>query len=316
MTPLGSQAHPWADRFLAAVRGRKSTAPPPPAEAADYDFTKPCCFTRVQLERLGEFADRLAKSASQTLSHELHGPVPLAATPIAQHYLSAVRANPPEQPSFYVPLTLHPSRGPGMLVLSKAQARTWVGTLLGSGAASQEDRPLSELETSLMFDVVHVVVECFNACAGTAGPTLEYQEQLLENCRSLSGQDAQEFLHLGLGLESAPQQAAVALLLPVEDSGPLAGLPPARKASPEQTRPLMLTHLQQAPLGIQVLLGSARLKVGELVQLQAGDVVLLDRRVGDPAELLVSGRRLFQVAPVASKGHYAAQVIWLDQSPA
>lgn len=51
-----------------------------------------------------------------------------------------------------------------------------------------------------------------------------------------------------------------------------------------------LVALAEVPLPVMVRLGSARLTLGELLKLQQGSVLVLDRQVGEPAEILVGER--------------------------
>ncbi|WP_173934781.1 flagellar motor switch protein FliN [Chelativorans sp. Marseille-P2723] len=46
------------------------------------------------------------------------------------------------------------------------------------------------------------------------------------------------------------------------------------------------------PVEVQVMLGSAEMTVSELMALQRGCTVTLDRRIGEPVEIVVNGRRI------------------------
>lgn len=48
--------------------------------------------------------------------------------------------------------------------------------------------------------------------------------------------------------------------------------------------------IMQIPLSVDVVLGSATMSVSRLMKLGRGSVVALDRKVGEPVELVVSGR--------------------------
>jgi len=61
-------------------------------------------------------------------------------------------------------------------------------------------------------------------------------------------------------------------------------------AGPAQAPEIELAPLSEVPLQVTVRLGSARLTLGELLQLQQGSVLLLDREIGEPAEVLVGDR--------------------------
>lgn len=51
-----------------------------------------------------------------------------------------------------------------------------------------------------------------------------------------------------------------------------------------------LDFVLDVPLEVRVEIGSARLRVGEVLQLDKGSVIELDRMAGDPADVLVNGR--------------------------
>ncbi|WP_028032516.1 flagellar motor switch protein FliN [Chelativorans sp. J32] len=46
------------------------------------------------------------------------------------------------------------------------------------------------------------------------------------------------------------------------------------------------------PVEVQIVLGSAEMTVSELMALQRGSTVSLDRRIGEPVDIVVNGRRI------------------------
>ncbi|MCT7377587.1 flagellar motor switch protein FliN [Chelativorans salis] len=46
------------------------------------------------------------------------------------------------------------------------------------------------------------------------------------------------------------------------------------------------------PVEVQIVLGSAEMPVSELMALQKGSTVSLDRRIGEPVDIIVNGRRI------------------------
>ena len=53
-----------------------------------------------------------------------------------------------------------------------------------------------------------------------------------------------------------------------------------------------LEAVHDVPVKVQAVLGRARMPVGELLQLGAGTVVELDRRVGEPVDIFVNDRMI------------------------
>lgn len=65
---------------------------------------------------------------------------------------------------------------------------------------------------------------------------------------------------------------------------------PAREAYSANAEGPGLDLIKRIPVSVQVVLGSATMTVSELMQLGRGSVVMLDRGVGEPVEVLVNGR--------------------------
>lgn len=63
----------------------------------------------------------------------------------------------------------------------------------------------------------------------------------------------------------------------------------ASKSPPKEGYP-NLEMVLRIPVTVQVVLGSANMPVANLVKLGRGAVVPLDRRVGEPVDLMVNGR--------------------------
>ena len=53
-----------------------------------------------------------------------------------------------------------------------------------------------------------------------------------------------------------------------------------------------LEAVWDVPVKVQVLLGRSRMEIGELMRLKAGDIVELDRRVGEPVDVFVNNRMI------------------------
>lgn len=81
-------------------------------------------------------------------------------------------------------------------------------------------------------------------------------------------------------------------LLPhLADLEPAGSTLPVEVAAEPAARP-SLAPLFDIPVTVEAVLGSATLTVDELLGLAAGSVIEVDRRVGDPIDLIVGGRLL------------------------
>lgn len=50
--------------------------------------------------------------------------------------------------------------------------------------------------------------------------------------------------------------------------------------------------IMNIPVEVQIVLGSAEMPVSDLMNLQKGSTVALDRRIGEPVDVMVNGRRI------------------------
>lgn len=50
--------------------------------------------------------------------------------------------------------------------------------------------------------------------------------------------------------------------------------------------------IMSIPIDVQIVLGSAEMSVSELIGLSKGSTVALDRRIGEPVDVVVNGRRI------------------------
>ena len=65
---------------------------------------------------------------------------------------------------------------------------------------------------------------------------------------------------------------------------------PARKAPPTDFGGNSV--ILEIPVEVQIVLGSTEMAVSDLMALQKGSTVALDRRIGEPVDLVVNGRKI------------------------
>jgi flagellar motor switch protein FliM len=67
-------------------------------------------------------------------------------------------------------------------------------------------------------------------------------------------------------------------------------------------------RLQDCALNVTVRLGTVSVKVQDVLNFTAGDVIVLDQRPGDPLDCFVEGYLKFQGTPGVFKGNHACRV--------
>jgi flagellar motor switch protein FliM len=80
---------------------------------------------------------------------------------------------------------------------------------------------------------------------------------------------------------------------------------PSAKSSAEDISKAITEHLQKMTVSVTAGFAGATLAFGELLNLQPGDILLLDKKVTDAVELTVENRIMFRGLPAKSAGRQA-----------
>lgn len=62
--------------------------------------------------------------------------------------------------------------------------------------------------------------------------------------------------------------------------------------TPDLMNDALPATIQQIPVHVQVVLGSTRLPIGKVAELQAGSTLILDQKLGAPVIILVNGKEV------------------------
>lgn len=67
---------------------------------------------------------------------------------------------------------------------------------------------------------------------------------------------------------------------------------PAEAAAQRPAQGMNASLIMNIPVEVQIVLGSAEMPVSELMNLQKGSTVALNRRIGEAVDVIVNGRRI------------------------
>ncbi|MCD6392674.1 MAG: FliM/FliN family flagellar motor switch protein, partial [Planctomycetes bacterium] len=76
----------------------------------------------------------------------------------------------------------------------------------------------------------------------------------------------------------------------------------------EDVADAMLRHVYEIPISVKAQLDSTAFTIEEAMSLGVGDILLLDKKVTDPIDLIVEDRILFRGRPAKSAGKYAVVI--------
>lgn len=281
-------------------------------EAADYDWTAPCRFVPAQLAKLDAFAEALAASLSQALGGLMGGELEFVPAGRTQHFAAGLRASAEgDQAKEYWVELLHDETQCGLIAVSAGAAMGWVARLLGSKeSAPNVERDLSALESALLLDVLAAMTEAFSVAAEAGGAAFSRGETVSKGSYSLPGDEGTEYCRIALAPAGEGQAASISFVVASDALEPLAGGRPQSPArSSRDVSKDVLALLERASMVATGMLGTAELPMREVMALEAGDVLLIAKRTGEPIDLVVQGRVVSRALPVTSGGRYALQIV-------
>ena len=315
MTQTTSQSDRAALALLAAAKKRPAAAPDS-GDVKEYDWQSPCRFTPTELERLRDFAARAAAGISSALGAVLHSDVHLESEAPVLRYADRLGGENVADACHVELMTGDGSRC-GFVAVPPAMAREWVAKVLG-GAGGGEGQELSPLESMLLMDVVSGATRAFcQAFAdGQGGGALRCGRDLSPKPLLCSEDPTDEYATFSFRLSEDQADAGLRLVLLSDIAAVAAGAvdAPGPDRTPQQIRDDLQTYIDDIPVTSEVWLGSAELTMREIMDLEEGDVVLLETKTSGPIELTLLGKALLFGRLARSEGRYALQVVGLGSA--
>lgn len=300
-------------QLLAAV-GSRGTDETSQIEAAEYNWRQPHCFNIAQLKKLDGFTKKTAEIIARNFSDLYHSSFDVTIVSTSQHFANEIikHAAVEEQSSYYLAFGKEENRSCGFIGIPDQTAFIWAAQLLGgSGSEKESGEGLSQLEESLLFDVGSFVISAL----GESDKSLDFQPgpNICKGQLPLELQGTEELCKITFSVTDAGSEGCESyILIPCENLGIVVGKDNSQGAQTKLTAKdcsrMMINHLETVPVSITVKLGSAMFTLEEIATLQSGDILLLDKAVDEPAEVLAKGIVVFYGRPAKSAGRYAVAI--------
>ncbi|MBK8097378.1 MAG: FliM/FliN family flagellar motor switch protein [Planctomycetes bacterium] len=261
------------------------------------DLLKPNRLAREQLRGLERYFESAAKMLSATISDKLRLDTRCDCVAVEQLRFQTWLDQLPGPVAIYV-VKLEPFRLPALLTASTSLLYGAVDRILGgSGKVTKVPKDFTAAEytvaDALMGPCLDRICESFaeviklrwsienRFCNPSAAQILPSQDVVISSYFQASGETLIGDVRLVIpfvSLESIIEKLGQDAMIRVE---------------PGAARATMAKTIRAVPLDLAVRLGEARLPLRQLLELQAGDVVPLDVRLGDPAVIPVQGKPKF-----------------------
>lgn len=292
--------------------GGASTDNPGASQETRYDFRRPNKFSKDHLRTLTIINENFAKTVSGFLSGYLRSSGELKVQSVEQStYQEFMETISP--PALLTMFQMSPLTGSAVLVLGHDFTAPALDLMFGgTGRRSNLVKPLTEIETLVLRKLVQKLLdEMADAWASFYHyvPIIDVMESNAQFYKKASSMnetvavitfvaslaDNQSLVHLCL-----PHTTMKEAMINVTAENLLVAQQPGSEPRNEH----LVDCVTRVNVDMQACCGQTRISVREFLQLEEGDVVLLNTVVGEDMELWVGGHPKFRVQP----GHVGNQM--------
>jgi flagellar motor switch protein FliM len=266
-----------------------------------YDFGEAQRLSGGQLQQLQQVHERFARELATSLAALTRRT--LKAGPVSCRQWEADRTRPPAASSgLWIVLDVDPLETQAALAMDSRLVFALLEALLGGRVAGSGDvnRELTEIELSVLQDLHAVVVrELERAWRPAARFTFQVLRQQTGPQPAQRGPAAGGSVVTAFELEVESSTGQITLLYPLRIGRELQGASaegPATDAArrPEMLQQALLDRLKSAMLAVEARLHGATLRLRDLADLRAGDLLCLDVPLDKPIEITVNGLSRFE----------------------
>jgi len=294
-------------RLLAAVGSAPAAADELP-EAALYDWRDPHYFNEDQRHRLAALMSQAAGLLSERFVHFYNGQFDVRPVSINQHFAEDLPRQIDPDRGFSLPFGPNPDHPCGFLAVAAEVALDWVTGLLGDSEANNDpDRVISSLEESLLSDLLVALGEAFLGPLG-GSENWSLGNNIFKGSPGMPYEPTEALCRIVFQIQKADEAPTeVSFVLPGNALAPIVGKPlaPVNPPAQEQLAPLLMEHIQEMPVTVTVRLAATRLRFKEILDLEPDDILLIDKPIAEPIDVIIDYRTVFRGRPAQSEGQYA-----------
>ena len=277
-------------------------------DVRDYDFSQPHRFTPEHRERLDEFGQLAARTMTASLKKMLGSGTKIKFIGLCEEY--AKRQDTAGQ-CFRIPVTVA-ERVVAWLELPSPTALAWITQLLGGivDDSINQPRSLSSLESDLLVDISTKVLAAIDgASQESAGPAMELRPSVESLPVEVEiDEELIEFCRLTFQPVNSEAELSFALVVFSDIVEPVAGLVRPEQLPPAETQADMQEHIEKVTVSVKAQLDEVDLILQDIALLSQGDVLMLGLRVGEPIDVITSGKKIMKGLPVQNTGRYGVQI--------
>jgi flagellar motor switch protein FliM len=304
-------------QLLAAARFNRAPSSAN-ADAPKYNWNQPRYFDRNQLGIIAAAVQGIAAAFSSALASFGRSGCSAAAADTTQHFAADLLPEFSAQPQFHAAIVNDQNNSCGFVSVSAASAREMLAKLLGdTEPLSDSQHSLSGLENSLLQDITAALVNSLSHSIKQAGgPSLRRAADIAEGNPVFDCSANSELCRISFNVSMQNVTAVFHVVFAASALRPLVEKAQNIGATTSgQFQQTILTHIKPVPLAVNARVASASLRLSDVFALEEGDIIVLDKQITEPIELLLRDTPAFEAHLGTEAGKYAMVIVEPSSKP-
>lgn len=288
----------------------------PPKKIRVYDFRRPSKFSKEQMHTIQAIHDNYARLLATYFSAHLRTVVQISVHSVEQlTYEEFINSLP--NPTIINIFQLNPLEGNAILEINPSIVFTIIDRLFGGRGQSLDTiRDLTDIERVVVEKVVSRTLEILREAWDNIiqlKPRLETIETNPLFTQIVS--PSEMVVLISFKTLFGDNEGVINLCIPYIVLEPIIGKLSAHfwfagtaKESTQEGIARITRQIEKANLTISAILGRATIKVGELLELQPGDVIMLESKASDPVNIMVGPKHKYLGSPGTVGSKEAVQI--------
>lgn len=281
-----------------------------------YDFRNPQKIAKDQLRTLEIIHDNFGRLLQTFLSGYLRAPVKVSVLTVDQYAYSEF-SNAISNPAFLSIVDFEPLNGQIIFDISSNIAFTVIDRLLGgSGDKSVEIRAFTEIEFTLLRKMIQRIIELISQAWDNViilTPTLDKIEVNSQFAQIISPNETIALITMNLSIGNIEGLFNICIphivIEPIlERLSTKLWFSTTKKEATETDKELLQKRIKNTYVNLSANLSSTKITVGDLLNLQIGDVIMLDDMIESEVCINVGTQLKFYGKPGANKNKVAVQI--------
>lgn len=282
-----------------------------------YDFKRPNKFSKEQIHTLQAIHENFARLLATYFSAHLRTVVQISVHSVEQlTYDEFIRSLP--NPTTLSIFQMDPLEGNAIMEINPSIIFTIIDRLFGGpGEAPEKIRDLTDIERVVIEKILARMLDILREAWDNIiqfKPKLEMLESNPLFTQIVS--PSEMVVLISFRTQFGDNEGLINLCIPFIVLEPIISKLSAHfwfagtgKEATQESIQRIKNRIEKAVVNLSVVLGKATIQVGELLELQPGDVIMLDNKVDQLVELLVGTKRKFYGRPGIVGSKTAVQIV-------